>query len=126
VLSSEPQYSLASAHYRRLKRLMDVVSALFFMVTFPLHLFFVKAPFLFIGHCFQVLFARRTWIGYCAHRGKLPRIRKGILAPNGFTLREVQNLSGYTASIVDERYAEDYHPSQDLRTIYQNYRRLGG
>ncbi|MEJ7911643.1 MAG: glycosyltransferase [Chitinophagaceae bacterium] len=126
VLSAEPRYSLANPHHRRLKRLIDVLSALFFLATIPLHVFFVRAPFRFIVHCFQVLLATRTWIGYSGQRAPLPSIRSGILTSNGFTREQAKNLPPDTAFIVDEHYAKDYRPNQDLTTIYQNYRRLGG
>ncbi len=126
VLSAEPRYGLANMHHRRLKRLIDVVSALFFIATLPVHIFFVRAPHRFIVHCLQVLLATKTWIGYSSQWAPLPSIRIGILMSNGFTRKQAQELPPDTAFIVDEHYAKDYRPHHDLATIYQNYRRLGG
>jgi O-antigen biosynthesis protein len=126
VLGGEALHKLARPAPRRLKRLIDVLSALLLLLTFPLHLLLVRRPLHFLAYCAAVLFARKTWVSYIAGGGGLPRLRRGVLAPNGQPLTAATALPPESIKLVDYWYARDYEPIQDLKLLVENYRNLGG
>jgi hypothetical protein len=124
VLSVETQFKLGQSSERRTKRLIDTVFSLMFLLTFPLHVLLVQQPVGFLRNCLAVLLRKKTWIGFAASGKGLPRLRKGILAPNGYPVKS-EDFSKESLQLVDHYYARDYEPVQDLRLIIKNYRRLG-
>jgi len=125
-LSKENGYKLADPYNRRIKRLIDFSTAFLFLISFPIHFIFVKKPFAFFGNCFRVLFARQTWIGYTINGKPLPQLRKAIMGCNGTAVNSRQELPSESLQMVDYWYARDYEPLQDIRLIWQSYRKLGG
>lgn len=125
-VSKENGYKLADPYNRRLKRLMDVLIALLGLVTFPVQLFIIKKPLSFFNNCFQVLLARKTWIGYAAAEKNLPRLNKAVIACNGVPVSAGQVLSAESLQMLDYWYARDYEVINDLKLIGRIYRRLGG
>jgi GT2 family glycosyltransferase len=125
AVSLESIYRLADPYNRRIKRLIDIISSVFFIIGFPIHLAFVKSPFRFLGNCFKVLSANRTWIGYIINGKPLPSLRKGILGCNGIPVSSAQPLPAESLHLVDEWYARDYEPLQDLKLLWKAYRKLG-
>jgi O-antigen biosynthesis protein len=125
-VSKENGFKLSDPHYRRLKRLVDFVIALAGLITFPVHLLFVKKPFAFIANCFAVIVAKKTWIGYAAAEKTLPGLRKAVIACNGVPASIKQPLPAESLQMVDYWYARDYRPTTDLKLIRRTYRSLGG
>jgi hypothetical protein len=125
IVAAEQSFNLAMSSQRRTKRLIDVLTALFFLVLFPVHLLFVKHPVRFLGNAWRVLTGRQTWIGYIVDGATLPRLRKGVLGTNGFPRTHQQSLPLLTLRTLDHWYARDYEPLQDLRLIFAGYRQLG-
>ncbi|HSU27013.1 MAG TPA: glycosyltransferase, partial [Chitinophagaceae bacterium] len=80
ALSSQNGLKLGDPYNRRLKRLIDISFSIAGIISFPIQLFIVKKPFSFLGNCFAVLFAQKTWIGYAAAEKHLPRLRKAVIA----------------------------------------------
>ena len=69
---------------RRNKRLLDVILSVFSIIFWLPLAFVVKKPGRFLKNAIQVLFGKRTWVGYCNadHEvQKLPKIRRGIYDP---------------------------------------------
>lgn len=126
ALSSENGYQIQNPYNRRLKRLIDVTVALLGLLSFPIHLFFIKKPFHFIANCVSVLLARKTWIGYTQPEPNLPALRPPVLAGNGVTPAANTVLPAGSRQMVDYWYARDYEPMADLRQIVASYRMLGG
>lgn len=125
ALSSENGYRVQNPHNLRLKRLIDVAVAVLGLVTFPIHLFFIKKPFHFIANCVAVLLARKTWIGYAQAEPHLPPLRKPVLASNGVAPAANAVLPAESRQMLDYWYARDYEPAADLRQILASYRMLG-
>jgi GT2 family glycosyltransferase len=125
-LSKEEIYKLGNPYNLRVKRLIDFSTSLVFLLVFPLHFLFVKKPGSFIGNCFRVLFAQKTWIGYIVNGKPLPHIRPAVLGPNGLPVKAKQELGPENLRVVDQWYARDYEPLQDLKTLLANYKKLGG
>jgi O-antigen biosynthesis protein len=126
ALTKENGYKLSDPNNIRLKRLMDVFSALFFIITFPIHFIFVKKPFLFFKNCLSVLFGNKTWIGYTVYEKILPPIRKGVMTCNGTSFSQQQQFPKDSLKMMDQWYARDYDPLNDLRLIFKLYSKLGG
>ena len=126
AVSKENGYKLADPYNRRLKRLIDVSIAFFSLLTFPFHLFFVKKPLRFFSNCFEILVARKTWIGYALVEKNLPSLYTGIIACNGVPLSSPQQLPKESLQMMDYWYARDYQPAADLKLLWRLYRRLGG
>lgn len=124
ILSTEASFAIARAGNRRLKRLIDVTLALFFLLIFPLQLFLVNRPLRFLHNCFAVILGKGTWVGYSKPSPALPQLRPGILAPNGKKLPPrapaIENRQ-----LLDYWYARNYEPLQDVKTIFRYYADLG-
>jgi GT2 family glycosyltransferase len=125
-VSIENGYQIATPYNRRIKRLFDFTVSFFLIISFPIHFIFVKKPLNFFSNCFKVLFAKRTWIGYAVNGKPLPRLRKAVIGCNGTPVESIQSLPAESLRMIDEWYAREYEPVQDLKLIWNNYRKLGG
>jgi O-antigen biosynthesis protein len=126
TLSGDIVWKLGDPYNKRLKRLIDFTSSFLFLISFPVHFIGVKKPFAFLANCCNVLLARRTWIGYAVNGKHLPFLRKAVIASNGIPLSVKQQLPKESLQMVDEWYARDYEPGQDIKRIFKLYRHLGG
>lgn len=118
------RYDISDFARQRSKRVIDALSALGFILLFPVLAFMVKQPGSFLSNCWQVLRGKKTWVGYAIQEPLLPPIREGVLPPYNI-------LKGYTPDegmkhSFDVQYAEDYAPSTDVELILKNYKYLGG
>lgn len=126
AISYQDEFHLAQSSNRRIKRLIDVLFSCLSIIVFPIHFLFVKRPFYFLKNCAVVIAGKRTWIGYIDYLEGLPKIREGILSPNGKLKSLQQNLPEENLHLLDYWYARDYEPLQDINIILKNYRYLGG
>ncbi len=124
ILAPESVYRLALPGNKRIKRFLDVLVSLLFLVLFPLHFILVKNTPMFFQNIFDVLAGRKTWIGYASSSILLPKLRKGVLGPNGL-LPDKKELPEESLQKIDRWYAMDYEPLNDLALIIKNYRFLG-
>ena len=125
AVSGENGFKLSDPYNRRLKRLIDISISLLAIITFPVHLVIIKKAFVFFANCFAVLLAQRTWIGYATEEKNLPSLRKGIIACNGIPVSEKQQLPAESLRMMDQWYARDYEPANDIRLIWKTYWKLG-
>jgi hypothetical protein len=125
-VSRENGYKVSNPYNLRIKRLIDIVSSIFFIISFPVHLIFVKRPFSFFGNCLNVLVGRRTWIGYTVNGKPLPPLRKGVIGCNGLPVNSRLQVPTESLRMVDQWYAKDYEPVQDIKLLWKCYRGLGG
>ena len=118
--------SIGKASNLRNKRLFDVVSALFLLITFPFWFLFVKGHLRSVGNTLQVLLGFRTWVAYLDSdlndQSNLPKLKKGILNP-GIHLRPA-SLSPDKIKEVNVVYAKDYRVFNDLLIITRNFRKI--
>jgi hypothetical protein len=56
----------------------------------------------------------------------LPPIRKGVMACNGIHLSLQQQFPQESLKMMDQWYARDYDPLNDLRLLFKVYKKLGG
>ena len=126
ALSKENRYKIGNPYNRRIKRLLDLIVSFFLILSFPVHVIFIRRPFHFFGNCVNVLFSKRTWIGYNINGKHLPSLRKAIIGCNGVPVNSVQPLPAESLQLVDDWYAKEYEPMQDLKLLWKSYRELGG
>jgi len=125
AVSLENGYQIATPYNRRMKRLIDFMASLLFILSFPFHFIFVKKPLNFFGNCFKVLIAQRTWIGYSINGKPLPPLRRAVIGCNGIPGDSTQSLPAESLRMIDDWYAREYEPVQDIKLIWKNYRKLG-
>ncbi len=122
-ISGTSQYLINKPVNRRNKKLIDVSVALFFLVTFPVHLIIKKNPNIFFKNVFDVLFFKKTWIGYALNEIDLPELKKGILTGTGLP-NSLNTLSEKSLRAADEFYAKNFNYINDLKLIWLNYKFL--
>jgi hypothetical protein len=125
TVSGEADLKLLRPSRRRTKRLIDILTSVVFLLSFPLHLFLVRRPGRFLSNCFSVLTANKTWVGYTRKRKHLPMVRPNILGPNGLTPEVQRSLPEENLEHLDQWYAREYEPWNDLKSVLRNYRHLG-
>ena len=126
ALSLQTPLSLAGPAQRRSKRVADVLLALAFLATLPLHLLAVRHPGGFVANLFSVLLGRKTWVGYrLPPAGNLPPLRPGVLSAGGKRDSASAALPEETLRQADYWYARDYDVTEDLKIVLRNYRWLG-
>ncbi|GAB4093217.1 glycosyltransferase [Flaviaesturariibacter terrae] len=125
ALSLQAPLRLAAPSYRRSKRLTDVLLALGFLVTLPVHLLLVKRPGRFARNVLAVLLGRKTWVGYRLPGPALPVLRTGVLSAGGRPAEAYSALAEESLRQADYWYARDYDAAEDLKIIFRNYRWLG-
>ncbi len=118
------QYQLARAVNQRLKRLIDVVTASFFLISFPVHFITNKYAGGLLKHSLQVLFRSKTWVGFAAGYPHLPALPPSIVNSAGIPHSQSQ-LSMEGLLLADEWYAKEYDPMNDIRVIFSAYKKLG-
>ncbi len=120
------QFQITSILQKRNKRLLDILVALVLLLIGPFMLFFLKEKTTFFINCFQVLFGKKTWVGYAAKSTlttDLPILKPAVLNP----------LEGLSDNLLDDAtikrlnflYARDYDWQKDLRLIGKGWRQLG-
>ncbi len=124
ILSAEIEFAIARSSNKRLKRFIDVSTSVFFLLTFPIHFFFVEHPFSFFANCFAIIGGYKTWIAYLDNEQSLPYLKKGVLLPGG-KKEPSSRLSGNDIHQLNYWYARNYEPWQDVKTILSNYKYLG-
>ena len=132
-VSGESKYEISIPANIRFKRLIDVLTSILMLAGFPIHLFFVKSPLRLVSNAIDVLMGKKSWIGYCSKKDTdarvteipyLPKIKTGVIGPNGLPARETDETEE-ALNMLDQLYAHDYTPFQDIFLITKGYRWLG-
>ena len=124
-LAMEKTFILAQPISRRNKRLWDVLYALLFLISFPVHLLLQKKATGFFGNTLSVLFGKKTWVGYCFGKKKLPALPPSVLSSTGLP-HHLNFLPKESLEKSDYWYARDYMVSTDINFVWKNYKHLGG
>ena len=111
---------------RRNKRLMDVFVALILLLLSPVLVFFEHRPGGFLNNIIQVLFGRKTWVGFCETDQtdfQLPKIKTGVLCPlDGMKIKQQDKETIHQLNLL---YARDYNAWKDLNIVLFAFRDLG-
>jgi len=115
-------YAISQSANRRNKRVVDLLVCLFTALFGWLILIISKNKLGFIKNWWQVLFGKKTWVGYFANNhNHLPNIKTSILNP--VILKEAVNDD--LKFKLNQQYAQEYSPYLDLRQVWKNLRNLG-
>jgi hypothetical protein len=123
-ISADRQINLSLPVSRRNKNLIDFLISIFFIITFPVHLFVQKKPGNFFKNVFDVLLLKKTWVGYSFNQASLPKIKKGILTTTGLPA-SLNTLPPESLAASDKWYATDYDVFEDLKIVWRRYKFLG-
>ncbi|HEX5001730.1 MAG TPA: glycosyltransferase family 2 protein [Bacteroidia bacterium] len=121
--------ALDSKANRRNKRLFDIVTALFLLITFPVAMIGVNNKSGFLNNIFRVLFGKLTWIAPSLNReegtGALTKsgFKPGVLRPSDGTGAHVPDAQ--TANRIDMLYVREYRPGKDLNILRNGFALLG-
>lgn len=121
--SGKEYYRLQNPLYRRIKRLLDAGISLLLLLTFPVHLLIRKRPVPFFKNCFQVLFAKKTFVGYAVPDPDLPHLKQSVISTTGLP-KSLNTLPVSALRHSDILYAKHYSVFTDLALIYQHYGNL--
>lgn len=122
TVSLSKKFTIANPVNRRNKNLLDAITAILFLLVFPVHFFTQKQPLRFFKNLFSVLFMQKTWVGY-AVKNNLPPVKKGILTSTALP-SELNQLPAESLLLSDEWYAVSYKISADIKKIIRGYKYL--
>lgn len=122
-ISTEKKFALSTAKSRRLKNLFDFTIALFFIITFPAHIFLQKKPLKFLKNTLSVLLLKKTWIGYASENNDLPSLKKGVLTTTAMP-KKLNHLPDNLLIIGDEWYASEFSVATDVKKLRSGYKYL--
>lgn len=108
----------------RNKRMLDVVVSILLLLISPIIFLLVDNRTKFLGNLFDVLLGQKSWVGYSKlgnNLHDLPAIKNGAISCS----ESLPNLSEDQAARLNEMYAKDYQPTNDLLMLMRNLRRLG-
>lgn len=125
AITQEQSFNLSKPNTLRLKRLTDICIAILLIISFPIHMFFVKKPLGLLYNCFAVLLGNKTWIGYAATGSGLPVLRNGVVASNGVPVKKQKAISFDSLYLLDFWYARDFVALNDLQILRNAYKNLG-
>lgn len=133
IYTVDIQLKITLPERKRAKRLFDIAVAIIAFIFSPILVFIVKKKAIFIRHIFEVLFGKKSWVGYypaplAGENGTrsfntLPRLKPGVLVP---VVGKGNSLSDPSlASRINFIYARDYKVSDDLEIVLNNIANLG-
>ena len=126
ILNTEVVYSITNPYQARMKRVVDIFTALFILVTFPFQLLFIKKTANAILNALKVLIGKNTWVGYANLTPTLPVLKPAIITHYGIATKKKQFVNTNVLEKLDFIYAKDYHWLQDVKSIINSYKKLGG
>ncbi len=117
------KYTINNLANKRNKNLVDMVAALLFLFSFPLHLILQKKPVQFFKNLRDVLLQKKTWVGYAKMPSTLPAIKPGIITSTTLPLG-LNQLPQQSLQLSDEWYATSYSVTTDIKKIWRGYKYL--
>lgn len=123
-VAQHKKYIVGTPLNKRNRGLVDILASLFFIITFPVHLIAQKQKAGFFKNVFDVLFRKKTWVGYATTPSFLPKLKTGVLTPTGLP-KALNALPTESLQIADEWYASSYSVTGDIKKIVRGYRYLG-
>jgi hypothetical protein len=79
---------------------------------------------MFFKNVFDILFLKKTWVGYAFPENKLPKIKQGVLTTTGLP-SSLNTLPQESLIASDKWYATDYDVWEDVKIIRRSYKFLG-
>jgi hypothetical protein len=114
-------FRITHSYQQRMKKGIDVLLSLFFIITIPFHFVLHPTPGNFIRNIFHVLTGTKTWVGYATIAASLPAIQQSVISSLGNAI----NVAPSLLAKADKLYAKNYDWWQDIVIVFKNYRQLG-
>ena len=119
--------SITKSNNKRTKRFFDLTISVVLLPLSPLLVFFQKRPQGLFSNLFQVIIAKKSWVGYrftdVDAQHKLPKIKSGVLNPTD--VLKSKNISPETIERLNLLYARDYKVINDLNILIKGFSELG-
>lgn len=115
------EYRITQPYQQRMKRVVDILLALFFLLSFPVHLIIHKKGLRLLQNAWLVLLNKKTWIGYASASVSLPLLKPAVVSHMG-------GQTGFNETVLekaDRLYAKEYDWWPDLLLGLQYYQQLG-
>jgi hypothetical protein len=108
----------------RSKRLMDILVAIFLLITYPFQLVFVKKPIRLLRNILSVIFGHKSWVGFSDKTSiDIAKIKAGVLTTTSGLDLHLLDLA--PSRRLDMLYAKEYKAMDDFSIIAKNYSDLG-
>lgn len=108
----------------RSKRLMDILVAIFLLITYPFQFVFVKKPIRLLRNILSVIFGHKSWVGFSDKTSiDIAKIKAGVLTTTSGLDLHLLDLA--TSRRLDMLYAKEYKAMDDFSIIAKNYSDLG-
>jgi O-antigen biosynthesis protein len=122
-VSTSKKFVIGSPASRRSKNIVDIIAAIFLLLSFPVHIFTQKKPLQFLKNIFSVLVRKKTWVGYAIAGSNFPPLKKSVITSTSLPA-QLNELPAESLLASDEWYAMGYTASTDLKKIWRGYRYL--
>lgn len=116
--------SIVKGLNKRKKRIFDIVFSLLILVLSPITIWLYASKMQIIQNCVRVLRNVNTWVGFSSDNhilaAQLPQLLPGIVYPG-------MHIPPHYNRIIEQlhvQYAKDYKIRNDIRIIFQNFRKL--
>ena len=107
------------------KRLLDIGFSIVFLLLSPFLIWFYKNKVYFVSNIFNVLFGKKSWIGYITEKETfetLPNLKDGVLSP-GDLFSEL-SLDKEKVSQLNMLYARDYSLHTDTEILLKAWKNM--
>ncbi len=120
LYTTELVYNITTQTSLRNKRMVDIISSLFFLIFSPLLVWFVKNKSLFFLNMFLVLEGDKTMVGY--YDGQFPKLKAPLL--NVYPEIHDFEIPADNKEHLNWQYAKNYDAWDDVRIIWEKWRTL--
>lgn len=124
ALAEEYIFELGSPEVLRMKRVIDYIISVCFLLLLPILLFLVSKPAGFCRNIVDVLVGKKSWVGYIFDKPTLPKLLPGVIGTDGKP-HLMDELAEDRLTDTDLIYAKDYSVVRDIRPIIKGFRFLG-
>lgn len=131
LLTYDVGFRINQLYLRRLKRFVDVILAILFLVLSPILIWIQKNKIGFFKNILSVFFGQKTWVSYSRlyknelQKFKTPVLPLGVLNPLDNLFVKSNNISPAFVERQNYLYAKDYQVLTDLQTVFNSLNKLG-
>ncbi|MBW7867722.1 MAG: glycosyltransferase [Brumimicrobium sp.] len=121
--------NISKSSNKRNKRTLDIITSLLLLLISPIIIWFYANRIKFLRNCLNVLFGKKSWIGYFIEENTvsnigLPNIKSGILTPIDQDNNPLLIKNMALNSKLNLIYARDYKVFTDIKILWQNRKKL--
>lgn len=118
--------SVSLSRNKRVKRLIDILLSLVFLISWPISVAIVKSPLFFLRNIAEVSIGRKTWVGFnrqFVKQNDLPNLKNGVLHTSSYVPQAARSRDHIQK--LNILYARDYRVMNDLFIIWKSLPQLG-